>query len=243
MAGYVHVMDVETSEGQLAPGIGVFPEPDFWSLRDDEGNAFPIHVNCRPDTRRECGEGDWVFYVPKQGSLPNAVETGRPVLGLMKIEGTVDYDDIQEQDRFHDSWVLRYRLDLAHPEHLPRYFVVDEDLSSRQKSQKYYWANLRLTNHLVGEPQNSAWFGADTVSLQDAANQADLDVDIEYNRSAFELEGSTAGKLAEVLLDSAEPAKGVPAHAAPPEQDGEMTDTTHIGCGQVVDWDVDHESN
>jgi hypothetical protein len=152
MAGVIHRYEV-LEQSALLPGIGEFPEPDFWSL------DVPIMAICEPQLRNDLQEGDWVFHVPKKGETSGV---DYQVAGILKIDEIVTAKQIIESQRYGEEWTRRFKIELADCGHL-----VDALLDGSKSQVRM--AQLRVKNHLLGDPDESSWFGASGENIQKIA--------------------------------------------------------------------------
>lgn len=173
MVGIIHRYDI-LEQSALLPGKGEIPEPDFWSL------DVPILAICEPKLRRSVGVGDWVFHVPKKGETDGV---NYQVTGMLKIDETVTAKQLIENERFGDEWTRRFKIELADCGHL-----VDALLDG--SSEQIRMAQLRVKNHLLGNPNKSKWFGASGESIHTIAEAVGVEL------------GSFGGPRIEALSDS-----------------------------------------
>lgn len=152
MSGVIHRYEV-LEKSALLPGVGEFPEPDFWSL------DVPIMAICEPGLRSELGVGDWVFHVPKKGETDNV---DYQVTGMLKINEIVTAKHLIESQQFGEEWTRRFKIELADCGHLVDALLDGSDAQLRT-------AQRRVKNHLLGDPDDSAWYGASGESIQTIA--------------------------------------------------------------------------
>lgn len=173
MSGVIHRYEI-LEQSALLPGVGEFPEPDFWSLN------VPILAICEPQLREDLHEGDWVFHVPKKGETSGV---DYQVTGLLKVDEILTAKQIIDSQRFGEEWTRRFKIELADCGHLIDALLDGSDSQIRM-------AQLRVQNHLLGDPNKSSWFGASGESIQTIAQ----DIGVQL--------GSFGGQRIKMLSDS-----------------------------------------
>jgi len=197
MAGKIHRYEV-AEESPLLPGIGPFPEPDFWS------NEVPIMAICEPTLRAGRKRGDWIFHVPKKGEVQN--NTQYQVTGILKVSELLNSNQIYKDSRFNEEWTRRFKIDIANSEH-----VVGDLISNSERSK--ITARQRVTNHLIGDPEESAWFGRNDCELTKIASQVGINLGSFAGQEVAALTDDEANRLANALKDELTEGSGTPPNA------------------------------
>lgn len=197
MTGKIHRYEV-LEESALLPGVGPFPEPDYWS------HDFPVMAICEPGIRSSQDVGDWVFHVPKKNQFSLSPEY--QVTGMMKIDKMMDSREIIKSNEFEEDWIRRFKIDLADCGHL-----IDDLLDKGNK--KITSVQGRVTNHLIGDPEESMWFGATGVSIHDIAKSRGISLGSFKGPQIAELSDAEANEIAAELAQRFEEEGGTPPNA------------------------------
>lgn len=196
MSGVIHRYEV-LEQSALLPGIGEFPEPDFWSL------DAPIMAICEPQLRDDVDQGDWVFHVPKKGQTDGV---DYQVTGMLKIDETLTAKQLIENTRFSEEWTRRFKIELADCGHL-----VDALLNG--SNQQIQMAQLRVKNHLLGDSDDSMWFGASGESIRSVAQDIGVQLGSFSGPRIDALSDADADDLAAEIADRLTEEPGTPPNA------------------------------
>ncbi|WP_156224477.1 hypothetical protein [Haloferax gibbonsii] len=197
MSGKIHRYEI-LEESALLPGVGPFPEPDFWS------NEHPIMAICEPAIRAGQDTGDWIFHVPKVGETTSGPK--HQIAGMLKIKEKLDARQIINDDRFSEEWTKRFKIDLADCGHL-----IDDLLDNG--NENISTVQGRVTNHLVGHPNESKWFGASDVDIRTVANDIGISLGSFGGQQVAEIPDGEADRLADELSNRLEEEVGTPPNA------------------------------
>lgn len=197
MSGKIHRYKI-LEESALLPGVGPFPEPDFWS------NEFPIMAICEPGIRAGQDIGDWIFHVPKTEETTTGPKY--QVTGMLKIKEKLDAREIIQSKRFDQEWIKQFKIDLADCGHL-----IDDLLDNGNENISTIQG--RVTNHLIGCPERSKWFGASGVDIRDVANDVGISLGSFKGPQIAEIQDEKADKLADELSNRLDKEVGTPPNA------------------------------
>ncbi len=156
------------------------PDPDFWE------NRFPMWAICGPWVRASLEPGDVIFFSPalrrsRKANFPDYVCAGYLTVASL----------LQDNESL-----------MAHPEVSARYKNnYKRDLQAHLADDTPRTARLRSRNIVIGDPDQSRWFGRHGPELGMALSGVRIrDLDI-YSRRVRNLSGEEAERLRTNLND------------------------------------------
>ncbi|MFC4550810.1 MULTISPECIES: hypothetical protein [Halorussus] len=137
---------------------GAIPDPDFWS-NQHEGKTVPVWAVCGPRPRDTLEKGDRVFFTPMKSNMNGEYEY--ICTGALVVEEKLSLEDALASPRLNDDFKSKYMRDLLHSSHLIR--DIKKDNSEIAKK--------RIKNIIIGNPEESVWFGDNDLTLETVLKQ------------------------------------------------------------------------
>lgn len=195
-------------------GVGPCPEPDFWS------NKHPIWAICGPQRRAGRERNSRIFFVTQKDTAEHVPDY--TVAGVMTVKEILDFQDLIMDPQISATWKVKYLHDLGHKDHLPRGLLNDHTQTTKQ----------RIQNIIIGDSDESAWFGINGPTLPTLLNQTDIEIESELTtRQLADISADDGNRMFEYLTNTVEVIKGVPPTAVSDEDlSDEPSEETRCSC-------------
>lgn len=182
------------------------PDPDFWTNRVN-GATLPVWSICGPIVRAAVEEGDILVFTPTKRSVQDRFDNYKYIsTGILKVAEKLSLPQFLRDPRFNTDYKEWYVEDLANKWHLGRDLAKD-NLDTAAK---------RADNVVVGDPDESWWFGLNEIPLQkvvmDTVDDEHAESIEKSPRQPKQIHGDPARELYDELTKLNTPIKGRPSN-------------------------------